>query len=105
MTLLSETDLDFVDKVVEALCSGLILEQHREEILINEYAKTYLIIKFKPNRIEFIKKQNTIREVVSVFYTLNWFNCTSGLCPGVLFYAISTQLLFYFSINAEKIES
>lgn len=78
MTLLSETDLDFVDKVVETLCSGLILEQHREEILINEYAKTYLIIKFKPNRIEFIKKQNTIREVVSVFYTLNWFNCTSG---------------------------
>ena len=34
LTLLSETDLDFVDKVVEALCSGLILEQHREEILI-----------------------------------------------------------------------
>lgn len=62
LKLLSETDLDFVDKVVEALCSGLILEQHREEILINEYAKTYLIIKFKPNRIEFIKKQNTIRE-------------------------------------------
>lgn len=60
LKVLSETELVFVDQVVDALILGLILEQHREEVLINEFAKTYLLIKFKPNSIELIKKQNLI---------------------------------------------
>lgn len=59
---LSETELVFVDKVVDALVSGLILEQHREEFAINEFARTYLLIKFKPNKIDFVRKQNAVME-------------------------------------------
>lgn len=60
LKILSGTELDFVNHVVTALVSGLILEEKKEEIQINEYAKTYLIIKFRPSRIEYVKKVEEI---------------------------------------------
>ena len=48
LMVLSHTDMLLVDEVVNALISGLILEAQREEVQINEFAKTYLLIKFSP---------------------------------------------------------
>lgn len=53
-------DMLLVDEVVNALISGLILEAQREEVQINEFAKTYLLIKFRPNNIEYMEKQDEI---------------------------------------------
>ena len=58
--VLSHTDMLLVDEVVNALISGLILEAQREEVQINEFAKTYLLIKFRPNNIEYMEKQDEI---------------------------------------------
>lgn len=60
LMVLSHTDMLLVDEVVNALISGLILEAQREEVQINEFAKTYLLIKFRPNKIEYMVKQNEI---------------------------------------------
>lgn len=60
LMILSHTDMDMIDQVVNGLVSGLILEEKREELQINEFAKTYLMIKFKPNRIEYMNKQMEI---------------------------------------------
>lgn len=48
------------DSKFECLISGLILEAQREEVQINEFAKTYLLIKFRPNNIEYMEKQDEI---------------------------------------------
>ena len=60
LMVLSHTDMLLVDEVVNALISGLILEAQREEVQINEFAKTYLLIKFRPNNIEYMEKQDEI---------------------------------------------
>lgn len=57
---LSHSDMHIVDQVVNALTAGLVLEEQREEVQINEFAKTYLLIKFTPNKIEYISKQQMI---------------------------------------------
>lgn len=62
LMVLSHTDMLLVDEVVNSLISGLILEEQREEIQINEFAKTYLLIKFKPNNIEYMMKQDEISD-------------------------------------------
>lgn len=59
---LSGADMSLVDQVVNALTTGLILEEQREEVQINDFAKTYLLIKFEPNKIEYIAKQEKIQE-------------------------------------------
>lgn len=59
---LSCTDMNLIDQVVNALTAGLILEEHREEVQINDFAKTYLLMKFKPNKIEYISKRQLIQE-------------------------------------------
>lgn len=60
LMVLSHTDMLLVDNVVHALTTGLILEEKQEEIQINAFAKTYLLIKFRPNKIEYISKQDEI---------------------------------------------
>ena len=59
---LSNTDMLLVDQVVNALTTGLILEEQREEVQINDFARTYLLIKFEPNKIEYISKQELIQD-------------------------------------------
>ena len=62
LMILSHSDMNIVDQVVNALTAGLVLEEQREEVQINEFAKTYLLIKFRPNKIEYISKQQMISE-------------------------------------------
>ena len=60
LMVLSHTDMLLVDEVVNALISGLILEAQREEVQINDFAKTYLLIKFRAIKIEYMEKQDEI---------------------------------------------
>ncbi len=61
LATLSDVNMLLVDQVVNALTAGLILEEQREEVQINDFAKMYLIIKFKPDNIDYITKQQKIQ--------------------------------------------